>query len=70
METEPTIIPLDVEGNIYALVDARGSMIGTGTQQVCEVLFYIVKRASSDVIRPRPPVLVRRASNIRSAVAL
>jgi hypothetical protein len=29
---------LDPQGNVYAAVDERGAIIGTGTKEVCEFL--------------------------------
>jgi hypothetical protein len=34
----PIILPLDIQGMIYALQDDKGNTIGTGTREVCEVL--------------------------------
>lgn len=38
MQLQPTIVPLDDQGKIYALKDEKGNTIGTGTREVCEVL--------------------------------
>lgn len=35
------IKPLDSQGEIYATVDERGSIIGTGTKEVCEFLMSL-----------------------------
>lgn len=65
MQLKPTIRPLSVHGNIYALCDERGKTIGTGTREVCEVLLYIITK-SSDIpanmkrsIPPTPRSIVR-----------
>jgi hypothetical protein len=41
------ILPLDIHGRIYALQDAQGDIIGTGTREVCEVLMYVITKAST-----------------------
>jgi hypothetical protein len=60
---QPMILPLDVHGRIFALQDEKGKTIGTGTREVCEVLLYIITKASSSRARevdvpatPRPNV--------------
>ncbi len=45
MYTKPMILPLDVNGKIYALQDEKGNTIGTGTREVCEVLLYIITKS-------------------------
>lgn len=62
-----TIHPLDIQSKIYALYDEKGKIIGTGTQEVCEVLMYIVAKAKDRPARhseavPRP--------NLRAAIAI
>ncbi len=44
MYTKPMILPLDINGKIYALYDKEGKIIGTGTREVCEVLLYIITK--------------------------
>jgi hypothetical protein len=34
----PIILPLDLEGKIYALQDRFGIVVGTGSRAACEVL--------------------------------
>jgi hypothetical protein len=70
MQVEPTIRPLSTEGNIYALCDETGKTIGTGTLEVCEVLMYIITKASEAQLQQTQarPVVVR--SNIRAAIAI
>ena len=67
MYTKPMILPLDLEGKIYALQDEKGNTIGTGTREVCEVLMFIITqapaRASSRASGPRRP-------NVRAAIAI
>ena len=47
MHSKPRILPLDLQGEIYALQDVQGNTIGTGTREVCEVLMYMINKASS-----------------------
>jgi hypothetical protein len=49
MHTKPLILPLDVNGKIYALQDENGNTIGTGTREVCEVLLYHNHQTSCSV---------------------
>ena len=44
MYSEPIILPLDIYGEIYAIEDERGKIVGTGTREVCEVLLHIMKK--------------------------
>jgi hypothetical protein len=70
MYTAPIILPLDLNGKIYALQDEKGNTIGTGTREVCEVLLYMITkppaRSASDLASrnktPRP--------NVRAAIAI
>lgn len=60
---------LDSEGEIYAAVDERGSIIGTGTKEVCEFLM----RLANQELRPARSVssLARGPrANIRSAIEI
>jgi hypothetical protein len=66
MNTEPMIFPLDSEGRIYALLDEREQLIGTGTKEVCEVLLYMITKPSATTI----PTYVPRRLNVRSAISL
>ena len=71
MSSKPMILPLDIQGKIYALQDEKGNTIGTGTREVCEVLIYIITKAStgansSDYER----VQVTRRPNVRAAIAI
>ena len=71
MHSKPMILPLDIQGKIYALQDEQGNTIGTGTREVCEVLMYIITKASargnsSDHER----VHVTRRLNVREAITI
>jgi hypothetical protein len=69
MYTKPMILPLDIDGKIYALQDEKGNTIGTGTREVCEVLLYIItKPASRSVSRPSVRMVPR--PNVRAAIAI
>lgn len=69
MYSKPIILPLDVEGKIYALQDEKGNTIGTGTREVCEVLLYIITKA------PMPSIsggtrMFKQRPNVRAAIAI
>lgn len=69
MYAEPMILPLDVNGKIYALQDEKGNTIGTGTREVCEVLLYIItKPAAPSSGRVRAPIPQR--PNVRAAITI
>jgi hypothetical protein len=67
MYEKPMILPLDIEGKIYALQDEKGNTIGTGTREVCEVLLYMIttKFAAPDHDTKSAP-----SANVRSAISI
>jgi hypothetical protein len=67
MNTEPMICPLDSEGRIYALLDERSQLIGTGTKEVCEVLLYMITKPAAALTIP---TYVPRRLNVRSAISI
>jgi hypothetical protein len=69
MYTKPIILPLDIEGKIYALQDEKGNTIGTGTRDVCEVLLYIITKEPSPSISGRMRMVLQRP-NVRAAIAI
>jgi hypothetical protein len=69
MYGEPMILPLDVRGQIYALQDGKGNMIGTGTREVCEVLLYIITKPASQSISGRINSGAHRP-NVRAAIPI
>ncbi len=70
MYPEKIILPLDVNGTIYAIQDEKGSIIGTGTREVCEILLYIINKPASTSISGRINAPVERRSNVRAAIAI
>jgi hypothetical protein len=68
MYTKPMILPLDVNGKIYALQDEKGNTIGTGTREVCEVLLYIITKPPS--LSGRAQILIPQRPNVRAAIAI
>ncbi len=70
MYLEPIILPLDVNGTIYALLDEKGNTIGTGTRDVCVVLLCIITKpllsATSGGVRASIP----QRSNLRAAITI
>jgi len=70
MHGEKIILPLDVNGMIYAIQDERGSIIGTGTREVCEILLYLISKPASTTISGRINAPVERHANVRAAIAI
>lgn len=70
MQAQPTIFPLDANGQIYALQDEKGNTIGTGTREVCEVLLYIITKAASPSISGRITIPGSQRPNVRAAIAI
>lgn len=70
MHAEKTILPLDMNGTIYAIQDEKGSIIGTGTREVCEILLYIINKPASTSISGRINAPVERRPNVRAAIAI
>ena len=68
MYGEKIILPLDADGNIYAIQDEKGNVIGTGTREVCEILLYLISKPVSASGRINTPIQHR--SNVRSAIAI
>lgn len=69
MYAEPMILPIDPNGQIYALQDEKGNTIGTGTREVCEVLLYIITKPASQSISGRNGTATQRP-NVRAAIAI
>ena len=70
MYAKPMILPLDVNGTIYAIQDEKGNTIGTGTREVCEVLLYIITKPASPSVSGRINGPVPQRPNVRAAVAI
>jgi hypothetical protein len=70
MYTQPMILPLGVDGEIYALQDDKGNIIGTGTREVCEVLLYIITKPASPCASGRMNGTVPQRPNVRAAMAI
>ena len=70
MYTKPMILPLDVEGKIYALQDEKGNTIGTGTREVCEVLLYIITKPPSPSGFGKVRLLITQRPNVRAAIPI
>ena len=72
---KPIILPLNLEGSIYALQDELGRTIGTGTREVCELLLHILNKQSAE---KRPEEVLAKIErersmphqNVRSAIAI
>ena len=70
MHTETMILPLGVDGEICAIHDSKGNIIGTGTREVCELLLYIITKPASASISRRINAPVQHRANVRSAIAI
>jgi hypothetical protein len=70
MYGEKIILPLDADGKIYAIQDEKGTVIGTGTREVCEILLYIIGKPASASISGRINAPVEHRSNVRAAIAI
>jgi hypothetical protein len=70
MYGEPMILPLDANGQIYALQDEKGNTIGTGTREVCEVLLFIITKPASQSISGRIKAPGAHRPNVRAAIAI
>jgi hypothetical protein len=70
MHGEKIILPLDAAGNIYAIQDETGSVIGTGTREVCEILVYIISKPASASISGRINAPIQHRANVRAAIAI
>jgi len=70
MYGEPMILPLDPNGQIYAIQDGKGNTIGTGTREVCEVLLYIITKPASQSISGNINVPGTKRPNVRAAIPI
>jgi hypothetical protein len=70
MYGKPMILPLDIEGKIYALQDEKGNTIGTGTREVCEILVYIITKAASPGVSGSINGTIQPRPNVRAAIAI
>jgi hypothetical protein len=70
MYGEQIILPLDADGNIYAIRDEKGNVIGTGTREVCEILLYIIGKPASASISGRINAPIQHRANVRAAIAI
>jgi hypothetical protein len=71
MRMKPTILPLDPGETLYALRDGQGQFVGTGTQEVCEVLLHVLQRSAQFQTAQSEQKIVRTARpNLRAAMVL
>ena len=71
MRSKPMILPLDIQGRVYALQDEHGNTIGTGTREVCEVLMYIINKTSAGANSSgNERAHLSRRLNVRAAIAI
>jgi hypothetical protein len=64
------MLPLDVDGTIYAIQDEHGKTIGTGTREICEVLLRIIQKQHEVSKRNRPATEALPRHNLRSAIVI
>mgnify|MGYP003288736666 CR=1 FL=1 len=70
MYAEPTILPLDTNGRIYALQDEKGNTIGTGSREVCEVLLHMITKPVPPGSAGLATGSIRQRSNVRAAISI
>jgi hypothetical protein len=70
MSGETRILPLDADGEIYAMQDEQGNIIGTGTREVCEILLYIISKPATASISARINSSAQRRTNVRAAISI
>ncbi len=70
IRSEPMIVPLSLQHNIYALRDEHGYTMGTGTREVCEVLLYIITRARQQELLRKREVRLPPRENVRAAMPI
>jgi hypothetical protein len=70
MNRKKRILPLDVDGEIYAIQDEKGNVIGTGTREVCEILLYIIGKPASASISGRIKAPIEHRPNVRAAIVI
>ena len=71
MRMNPTIVPLNAGGNLYALRDDKGQFVGTGTREVCEVLLYILRSCAQEKSTGAGVALLRaKRPNVRAAITI
>ena len=70
MYAKPMILPLDINGKIYALQDEKGNTIGTGTREVCEVLLYIITKSASASVSGKINGPIPHRPNVRAAITV
>jgi hypothetical protein len=70
MQLQPTIRPLSVHENIYALCDENGKTIGTGTREVCEVLLFIITKSNDLRIARTRAIQGPPRSKVRSVIGI
>ena len=61
---------LDSRGEIYATVDERGAIIGTGTRDVCNFLMMLANQEFKTQTRIKPPTGENLGANVRSAIKI
>ena len=66
----PRILPLDVNGTIYAIQDENGNAIGTGTRDVCEVLLDMITKSAQSSVSGRINVPLQPRPNVRATIGI
>jgi hypothetical protein len=68
--SEPIILPFDVFGDIYAIQDETGNIIGTGARETCAVVLHMMREQSSPTTYTRSRVETSQCSNVRAAIVI
>jgi len=53
MYSEPIILPLNADGQLYALEDEHGRIVGTGTREICQLMLMVMKNQIFSLRRPQ-----------------
>jgi hypothetical protein len=68
---QPQIVVLDEKVNIYAVLDERGNVMGTGSKEICEMLVQLARTPIAQPGRRVPlPNLITGHDNLRSAIKI
>jgi hypothetical protein len=68
--SEPIILPFDIYGEIYAIQDETGNIVGTGSRDVCAVLVHMMRKQTSKVISTGPHIESSQRNNVRAAIVI
>jgi hypothetical protein len=67
--SEPIILPFDVFGDIYAIQDEKGNIIGTGARETCAVVLHMMREQTSRTTYTSSRVETSH-TNVRAAIVI